>query len=121
SSNASFTVTVRDTTPPVITVAPVDITGVQPTGPGGAVVTYPPPTATDLDGPVTVVTDHPSGSLFPLGTTTVHYTATDSSGNTSTGVFYVTVADTAPPAIAPLDNVVIEATGPAGAVVNFIP
>ncbi len=48
------------------------------TGPGGAVVSYPLPTASDdVDGAVSVTADHPSGSLFPLGTTTVHFTATD--------------------------------------------
>ena len=35
--------------------------------------------------------DHPSGSSFPLGLTTVLYSATDSSGNTGTCRFGVTV------------------------------
>ena len=33
----------------------------------------------------------PSGSLFPLGTTTVNCTATDAAGNTATGAFKVKV------------------------------
>jgi hypothetical protein len=46
-----------------------------------------------------VGTDHPSGSSFPVGTTTVHATATDAAGNSSTCSFTVTVNDITPPVI----------------------
>src|SRR5581483_6325258 len=50
------------------------------------------PTAVDaVDGAVTVNTDHPSGSLFPIGTTTVTLTAQDSRQNKATRTFTVTV------------------------------
>jgi subtilisin-like proprotein convertase family protein len=58
----------------------------------GAVVNYPPPTASAGCG--TVTCSPASGSFFPVGTTTV--TCTGTGGNCS---FTVTVADTQPPAI----------------------
>jgi hypothetical protein len=41
----------------------------------------------------------PSGATFPLGTTTVQCTATDTLNQTTTGSFSVTVADRTPPTI----------------------
>jgi hypothetical protein len=99
-TNATFTTTVHviDNTPPVINV-PANI--VVPVDPGQttAVVTYTVTTTDDFPGPITVVIQPPSGSTFPIGTTTVTVTATDSSGNTSTQTFTVTVIDNVPPAI----------------------
>jgi uncharacterized repeat protein (TIGR01451 family) len=47
----------------------------------------------------------PSGNNFPVGTTTVTYTATDASGNTATATQSVTVVDNTPPTItAPADS-----------------
>jgi hypothetical protein len=88
-SHASFTVTVQNTTPPLITV-PADIT-TSATSASGAVVTYT-ATATDLvDGTITPSCVPASGSIFPIGTTTVTCSATDSAHNTSAGSFTVTV------------------------------
>jgi hypothetical protein len=85
-----FTVTVRDTTAPALTV-PAGRTAVA-TSVDGAVVTYAAPTATDLvDGTVAATCDIGSGSVFGLGTTTVTCTATDRAGNTATRTFTVTV------------------------------
>jgi hypothetical protein len=47
----------------------------------------------------TVVTTPASGSLFPLGTTTVNATATDAAGNSASCSFTVTVRDVTPPVI----------------------
>jgi len=55
------------------------------------VVMYTPPTATDNCGSAGVICSPPSGSTFPVGVTTVNCVATDSSGNTSTCSFTVTV------------------------------
>lgn len=52
-----------------------------------------------LQPTTTVVCDPPSGSAFPVGTTVVTCTATDSSGNTSTCTFTVTVQDTGSPMV----------------------
>jgi hypothetical protein len=98
SSHTNFTVFVQDTTPPVISNMPANIT-VQATGPNGAIVSWTSPTALDIvDGAVPVFCVPPSGSLFPVGTTTVTCTATDAHHNSSARTFTVTVqGDTKPP------------------------
>ncbi|HKB45152.1 MAG TPA: T9SS type A sorting domain-containing protein, partial [Chitinophagaceae bacterium] len=48
---------------------------------------------------VTITYDHAPGSFFPVGTTTVAATATDSSGNKSICSFTITVNDVEPPVI----------------------
>ena len=109
---------VRDTTPPVISTQP-DIVA-EATSATGAVVTFA-PTATDAVGTPVVTTVPASGSMFPLGATSVTITAIDSSGNTATGTFTVTVADTTAPVIAAQPDLVVEATDAFGAVVTFTP
>jgi hypothetical protein len=117
-STATFTVTVVDMTPPVLTV-PSNITALA-TGPGGATVTYTAPIATDqVDGSVTPVCTPASNSTFALGTTTVSCAATDAHGNSSTATFTVTVVDTTPPVLTVPANITAAATGPGGAVVTF--
>jgi hypothetical protein len=120
TSSAMFTITVVDTTPPVLSNVPAN-QNVQATGPSGAVVTYPSPPATDLVDPnPTVTATPPSGSSFPLGATTVTVTATDHSGNSSSATFTVNVVDTTPPALANVPaNQTVQATGPSGAVVTY--
>src|SRR5206468_9717651 len=61
------------------------------TSASGAVVNYPPPTASDNCPGVTTASNPPSGSTFPIGTTTVTSTATDAKGNTASCTFTVTV------------------------------
>jgi hypothetical protein len=119
SDPASFNVTVQDTTPPQIAPA-ADIVDVQASGSGGAVVSYTPPTATDLvSGNVAVNCSPASGSTFPLGTNTVNCSATDAAGNTATSTFNVTVLDTAGPILALPGSITEEATGPSGASVTY--
>jgi hypothetical protein len=97
TTTGSFMVTVRDTTPPALSL-PANITA-EATGPSGRAVSYT-ATANDLvDGSRPVTCDHASGSTFPLGTTTVQCTATDTHNNTAHGSFTVTVRDTTPPTI----------------------
>jgi len=82
-------------------------------------------TATDNeDSPVTVLCTPPSGSFFPIGSTTVTCTASDTSGNYSTTSFTVTVNDDtvndlSPPVITVPANITVPASGPAGATVTF--
>jgi Tol biopolymer transport system component len=52
-------------------------------------VTVPLPSASDTCGAVTVTSDAPA--TFPVGTTTVHFTARDAAGNTATSSTTVTV------------------------------
>ncbi|HEY6022479.1 MAG TPA: HYR domain-containing protein, partial [Candidatus Paceibacterota bacterium] len=100
---------VPDTTAPVVGVHG-DVS-VQTNNPSGATVAYGTPPATDdRDGSVAVTCTPPSGSLFPVGTTTVTCSATDAAGNTghstfNIGVYYV-APDTVPPVIAPHSNIV---------------
>ncbi|HNT80480.1 MAG TPA: T9SS type A sorting domain-containing protein, partial [Bacteroidia bacterium] len=63
----------------------------------GAVVSWTPPTAVD-NCVATVTSTHNPGDFFPVGTTTVTYTATDGCGNVGTCSFDVTVNDTEAPA-----------------------
>ncbi|MGA9768898.1 MAG: HYR domain-containing protein [Blastocatellia bacterium] len=88
TATCSFTVTVVDTQPPIITCPANRNVSVPPGQPCG-VVTYPAPTATDNCPGVTTVCSPPSGSCFPNGTTTVICTATDTSGNTASCSFTV--------------------------------
>jgi poly(3-hydroxybutyrate) depolymerase len=89
SSTASVIVAIVDTTPPVLT-CPTNVTA-QFQDEQGAVVTYQ-VTATDgCQGPVVPTCLPLSGSLFPIGTTIVNCSATDSAGHLATCVFPVTV------------------------------
>jgi hypothetical protein len=118
TGSASFTVTVVDTTPPVVTV-PSDMTG-EATGPGGAVVTYSASAVDLVDGTLTPTCGPlPSGSTFPFGATTVTCSATDTRGNTGSASFTVTVVDTTPPVVTVPSDRTVQATGPGGAVVTY--
>src|SRR5205823_2131017 len=109
SATGTFTVTVQDTTPPALGALPANIT-TEATGPGGAKVTYTPPTATDTVDPSPAVTCAPaSGSSFPPGDTAVSCTAKDASGNTTSGSFKVTVQDTTPPKVTVPANLGVDA------------
>ncbi|MGD0090750.1 MAG: Ig-like domain-containing protein, partial [Planctomycetota bacterium] len=90
-SCASFTVTVHDTTPPTFTFVPGNVT-VGATSTAGAVVTYMAAYAWDATTPSpSMYYSQASGTLFPIGTTTVSITATDFYGNSATTSFTVTV------------------------------
>jgi Ca2+-binding RTX toxin-like protein len=110
-------VTVWDTTPPSLTL-PSDFT-VEATGPQGAAVGFV-ATAADAGSPQPpVVCAPPSGSTFPLGTTTVACSAADAAGNTAGGWFRVTVRDTTPPVVRVPGDVTLEARAQGGALLSF--
>ena len=90
----------------------------------GATVSFSPTASDDEDGPVTVLCTPPSGSVFPIGSTTVTCTASDTSGNYSQTSFQVTVNDDrvndiSPPSITVPDAITVPATSQAGASVTF--
>jgi hypothetical protein len=94
SDSAAQTVTVVDTTPPALTAPPAVV--VECTSPGGTPAELGMPMVTDVCwASVPVTSDAPP--LFPLGTTTVTWMATDGTGNSSTATQAVTVQDTTPP------------------------
>jgi HYR domain-containing protein len=95
---ASFTITVTDAQPPSISV-PGNITTGNTPGQGSALVSFPPPSASDNAPGVTVSCSRPSPSLFAIGTTAVPCTARDAAGNTATGSFNVTVQDNEAPVL----------------------
>jgi serine protease len=106
SASCTADVQVVDTLPPVI-YCPADTT-VECSAFGGTAKSeftawLDQASAGDLcDGPLTVTNDAPT--LFPVGTTTVTFTAVDNSGNTAICQALVTVEDTTPP------NIMVEVT-----------
>jgi len=83
--------------PPTLTV-PSAITAEATSGSGAAVAFT--ASAVDQDGSAVAVACTPgSGSVFPLGTTTVSCSATDAYGSTATASFTITVRDTTPPTL----------------------
>ncbi len=119
TASTSFTVTVNDTEPPVITV-PANITVSNDPDQAGAVVNYPAPTVTDnAPGVGSPVCSPPSGSFFPIGTTIVTCSVSDAAGNPASESFTVTVSDTQPPTITTPADITVNASSPAGAVVTY--
>jgi GTP:adenosylcobinamide-phosphate guanylyltransferase len=108
---------VRDITPPQLSLPPDQ--AFEATSGAGAVVHYLGATATDDSPPVTIEYSRPNDSLFALGRTTVHVTATDAAGNIAEGDFVVTVVDTTAPLLSVPADLTVEATSAAGAVVTF--
>ncbi|MCB0495573.1 MAG: HYR domain-containing protein [Cyclobacteriaceae bacterium] len=87
-----------DTTPPVISNCPANISSSTSVSSCSENVSWTEPTATDETNLVSFTSTHSPGALFNLGTTTVTYTATDEAGNISTCSFDVTITDDVPPA-----------------------
>jgi len=119
-ATGSFNVTVEDTTPPELAGLPANLT-VEALSPDGSAISYQIPTAIDVVDPDPDVSCTLSpGSTFPLGITAVECTATDSSGNSSTDSFDVSVVDTTPPLITvPSDISVNSAPGSCSASVTY--
>src|SRR4029450_854400 len=90
TATASFTVTFVDTTAPVMQLLPIKA---APSGPDGTRMgwdTHPPDNA-DWYPAVVCEPESFSDFVFPIGDTTVSCTATDDSGNSSSGSFVVHV------------------------------
>jgi uncharacterized repeat protein (TIGR01451 family) len=109
SAPCSFTVTVVDLEAPAIT-CPTDVIVDFDPAVGGAVVNYATPVGTDnCPGATTAqIAGLPSGSTFPLGTTTNTFKVTDAAGNSTQCSFKVTVALTS---IIGVDSVTINGSG----------
>ena len=106
-ADESYTVILPDIVPPIVAAPPnvlAEATGVlTPVDTGNA-------TATDDTDPNPSVTGDAPAS-FPLGSTTVTWTATDSSNNTATAIQTVTIQDTTPPSVTAPPDASFNATG----------
>jgi HYR domain len=113
NGNAATTVvqsvTVTDNEKPVISGIPANKNVVNDAGICGAKVSWTLPTASDNCAIQTFVSDYHSGDVFPVGTTTVTYTATDTHGNIKTSSFTITVSDNEKPTINCPSNIVLSA------------
>lgn len=117
----SFTVTVTEEEPPVIT-CPEDIQVANDLDACAAIVNYDLPTATDDCGDVTItfISGIASGESFPVGITTVTYEAEDEQGNTSTCSFDVEVSDAQVPLFECPDEILLaNDPGICGAIYTF--
>lgn len=117
-SLAVVTLRALDTSPPVI--APLADRVAEAAGPEGAVVSWPEPAGEDaVDGSVPVACAPASGSVFPLGPTTVACTASDAAGNEAAVTFTVTVEDTTPPELTLPADLELRSLDSRGAVATF--
>ncbi|WP_033961693.1 BspA family leucine-rich repeat surface protein [Psychroserpens jangbogonensis] len=100
TATCNATVTVEDSINPIIT-CPSNITTTNDVGLCSAIVNYTAPTGTDSCATATTnqIAGLPSGSAFPVGTTTNTFEVTDGSGNTETCSFDVNVNDNEAPTI----------------------
>lgn len=102
SSTCAMTVTVEDNEAPEILDCPADQTLANDPGLCSAVVDPGQPEAQDNCTPANQLIfsdDAPTGNVFPVGSTTVIFTVTDSEGNFSTCSATITVEDLEPPVI----------------------
>ncbi|MCU1483628.1 MAG: putative cell surface protein [Actinomycetia bacterium] len=109
----AFTVTVRDTTAPVVSV-PGDLVA-EAVGPAGTPLPFAVAASDAVTGSIEPTCSTASGSTFALGTTVVTCAATDAAGNTGSSSFRVVVADTTSPAVVVPAALTVEAVGPDGA------
>ena len=119
SAECFFVVDVDDTAPPSLSC--VESVTVECTGPDGAVVEYPEPVASnECDGDPTITCEPESGSLFPVGDTSVVCNAVDQSGNAQQCEFTVSVTDSTPPTLACPSDRIVECESSEGSVVDFV-
>jgi len=92
-------VVIGDVLPPTINNCPSNITINVGAGQCSATASWTAPSATDNCGSATInqTIGLPSGSVFPVGTHNIQYTAVDGSSNSSSCSFTVTVVDNEAP------------------------
>ena len=80
----------KDNEDPVISGMPSDVS--EDVGSASTITqSWLEPTASDNSGSYTLTSSHSSGSEFPIGVTTVSYTATDAAGNSVIESFTIEV------------------------------
>ncbi len=120
TTSRTFIVTVVDTSPPILSYPAHGLT-VEATGPAGALVNFAVGANDIVDGVRPVSATAASGSLFPIGTTTVSLSASDTRNNTASASFTVTVQDTVKPVLVQPSNIIVEVPRPQGANVTYPP
>jgi hypothetical protein len=125
ASTCTQTVTVEDNQSPTV-VCPQNIVLNNVDGSCGRVVIYPTPMVTDNCSIANMVqsdaSGYTSGNIFPIGTTTQEYTATDGSGNVLSCSFSVTIVDTQFPTIVgcPADITVASGANSCDVIVTWV-
>ncbi len=115
STNCSFQVTV--VRPPIVLNCSSNI-AVAATSSSGAIIFYSVSATGGCSPPPMIMANPPSGSTFPIGTTTVFVTASDTCATTTNCSFTVTVTNV-PIVLNCSSNLTVTATGPSGATVFF--
>jgi gliding motility-associated-like protein len=117
NTSATQTVTVSDDVAPIIA-APANITanaGATCT----ATIVLAAPVVSDTCGGVVVSNNAPTGGIYPVGTTTVTWTATDASGNISIASQLVNVIDATAPVFGTLPLISVSPTNNCIAIVTL--
>ncbi|HTF16542.1 MAG TPA: HYR domain-containing protein [Chryseolinea sp.] len=96
TATCTFSVTVTDITPPTVKTPTPGVT-VNAGGDCKATASWAAPQFADNCSVISITSTHAPGAVFPMGVTTVTYTAKDAAGNIATSPFTVTVKDMTPP------------------------
>jgi hypothetical protein len=123
NATKDITLTVADQTAPQIS-CPANVTANTASGTCSATVNPGTASATDnCDTTPTIVgtrsDNQPLNATYPKGTTTIHWTATDDAGNSSSCDQTITVEDHEAPTISCPSNIVLEPTCPSGAIATY--
>ncbi|RKD99768.1 HYR domain-containing protein, partial [Marinifilum flexuosum] len=123
-ATCSFDVTLVDLQDPVINNLPENISVINDVDVCGAIVTWVEPTSNDncTGHSISRIAGLASGSTFPVGETTITYTATDAAGRTKEESFIVTVTDNQNPTIVDLPSNITQSNDldECGAVITWI-
>lgn len=106
-----------DTQGPVISL--LDNISTEARSADGASVSFSFNAIDDIDGAVATNCSKVSGSIFPIGMTSVICNASDKSGNSSSSTFSVTVVDSTEPKLKLPANLTVDATKSAGVAVSY--
>ncbi|MCB9233897.1 MAG: HYR domain-containing protein [Bacteroidia bacterium] len=118
TATCTATVTVQDNIPPTISCPPTQ--NLIATSAAGATATFTNPVGSDNCPSTTAQTAGlPSGSTFPIGSTTNTFTVTDASGNTASCSFDINVVGVPPAIVCPADITVNTTSGQCDGVATY--